>query len=493
MTPKGIVSERRRFDVSSSRLTLAAAAVAAVALAKGAFELVAFGIEVEAYAFNLFWAGANLAGDRSPRSSSRGSARSGARTSGCGRRVAVRVEGADARAPCRDGGPLHHRRRPLASPGRRAARDGRARLHDARSRSASSRASSGARRCGGALRAGLAFEGVSAEARRALVRIAFSSEDALAGAHDARTRSQLVMALHLLAGIVRAFLPPPDTPAPRVPRRAALRGLAWVGARGRVRGVVLDLSSGGLGRSSSATRPAEALPIVLRDGVRWARVAHARRVVPGVWRAGPRLPARTAPGRRGACLPCRLDRPSLSSHPRRDTQMPRSLRAALLAAVLAAPERRPRRARRVLVPLARPREHADRELRRGHRGVAQGARAEPQQPRGVAEPLLGAAARTARRIAPSPSSTVTSRRFPDDWQLAFEQARLLQWSRYAYRAKDAVRYLRMGLARRDDPARRRELARLLGRDRATLDEALDEYRRLARRGARTTPRCATSG
>jgi tetratricopeptide (TPR) repeat protein len=69
-------------------------------------------------------------------------------------------------------------------------------------------------------------------------------------------------------------------------------------------------------------------------------------------------------------------------------------------------------------------------------------------------------------------------RFPDDWEIAFEQARILSWSRYAYRGRDAVRYLRMGLARRDDPARRRELARLLGRSRATLDEALREYDRL---------------
>jgi tetratricopeptide (TPR) repeat protein len=69
-------------------------------------------------------------------------------------------------------------------------------------------------------------------------------------------------------------------------------------------------------------------------------------------------------------------------------------------------------------------------------------------------------------------------RFPDDWEIAFEQARVLQWSRYAYRARDAVRYLRMGLAAHEDPARRRELARLLGRDRATLDEALREYDRL---------------
>ena len=60
VTPKGITSDRRRFDASSSALTLAAAAVAAVAIGKGAVKLLAFGIEAEAYAFNLFWAAANL-------------------------------------------------------------------------------------------------------------------------------------------------------------------------------------------------------------------------------------------------------------------------------------------------------------------------------------------------------------------------------------------------------------------------------------------------
>lgn len=69
-------------------------------------------------------------------------------------------------------------------------------------------------------------------------------------------------------------------------------------------------------------------------------------------------------------------------------------------------------------------------------------------------------------------------RFPDDAELAFRQAGLLQWSRYAYRSRDAIRCLRMGLAVRDDPARRRELARLLARDRATVGEALAEYDRL---------------
>ncbi|WP_242393703.1 tetratricopeptide repeat protein [Anaeromyxobacter oryzisoli] len=69
-------------------------------------------------------------------------------------------------------------------------------------------------------------------------------------------------------------------------------------------------------------------------------------------------------------------------------------------------------------------------------------------------------------------------RFPDDAALAFEQARILQWSRYRYRAKDAIRYLAMGLQVRDDPERRRDLARLLARDRATLDDALVQYRKL---------------
>lgn len=69
-------------------------------------------------------------------------------------------------------------------------------------------------------------------------------------------------------------------------------------------------------------------------------------------------------------------------------------------------------------------------------------------------------------------------RFDDDPELAFKQARWLGWSRYGYRRADAIRYYRMGLARQDDPARRLELARLLGRDRATLDEALAAYRTL---------------
>jgi predicted Zn-dependent protease len=72
-------------------------------------------------------------------------------------------------------------------------------------------------------------------------------------------------------------------------------------------------------------------------------------------------------------------------------------------------------------------------------------------------------------------------RFQDDPEMAFKQARWLGWSRYGYRRADAIRYYRMGLARQDDPQRRLELARLLGRDRATLDDALAEWRALLAR------------
>ena len=66
--------------------------------------------------------------------------------------------------------------------------------------------------------------------------------------------------------------------------------------------------------------------------------------------------------------------------------------------------------------------------------------------------------------------------YPDDADVALKQARTLRWSRYAYRRSDAIRYYRAALKRRDDPTARRELAELLARDRATLEEALEHYR-----------------
>jgi cellulose synthase (UDP-forming) len=291
VTPKGITTDRRRFDLASSGLTLAAAGLAVAALAKGAFELAAFRIEVEAYAFNLFWAAANLVGllaallvawERPQR-------RADERVR---RRVPVRLAAAGAAA----GEPaVLAQTVDLSSTGAAVRLPGDAALPQELLVELDGAEPLRLRarvvwreRVGREERAGLAFTGTGAEARRALVRIAFSADGAFSAAHDARARSQLGMAARLLAGIVRAFLP---LRARRrlAPRRRALGLASFVTPEGRVRALRLDRAPGGLGLlalGGAPPRAGVALPVLLAEGVRWARVAHARRVVPGVWRLG---------------------------------------------------------------------------------------------------------------------------------------------------------------------------------------------------------------
>lgn len=60
VTPKGIVTQKARFDWRSTRWTLLWAAVTTFAIAKGLWEFHHFGIEKDAYFFNLAWASYNL-------------------------------------------------------------------------------------------------------------------------------------------------------------------------------------------------------------------------------------------------------------------------------------------------------------------------------------------------------------------------------------------------------------------------------------------------
>jgi len=71
--------------------------------------------------------------------------------------------------------------------------------------------------------------------------------------------------------------------------------------------------------------------------------------------------------------------------------------------------------------------------------------------------------------------------YPDDAEIAFKQADYLTWSRYAYRKKDAIKYLRIALEVRDDPAQRLKYSRLLASDRYDLDEAVAQYEVLLKR------------
>src|SRR5512147_1020374 len=72
------------------------------------------------------------------------------------------------------------------------------------------------------------------------------------------------------------------------------------------------------------------------------------------------------------------------------------------------------------------------------------------------------------------------KRFPNDADIAFKQARYLEDARFTYRKKDAIQYYRMGLKQKAHYENRHQLARLLAGENATFDEAVAEYKQLVR-------------
>lgn len=66
-------------------------------------------------------------------------------------------------------------------------------------------------------------------------------------------------------------------------------------------------------------------------------------------------------------------------------------------------------------------------------------------------------------------------KWEDDPEIAFKQAQALEWSRYAYREKDMIKYYRMGLNRKDDPKMRLKYATHLAKRRETSEEAIIQY------------------
>lgn len=66
-------------------------------------------------------------------------------------------------------------------------------------------------------------------------------------------------------------------------------------------------------------------------------------------------------------------------------------------------------------------------------------------------------------------------KYDDDPEIAFKQAQALGWSRYAYREKDMLKYYRMGLKRKDDPAMRLKYAAHLAGHKETAQDAIAQY------------------
>ena len=69
-------------------------------------------------------------------------------------------------------------------------------------------------------------------------------------------------------------------------------------------------------------------------------------------------------------------------------------------------------------------------------------------------------------------------KYDDDPEIAFKQAQALEWSRYSYREKDLLKYYRMGLKRKDDPAMRLKYASHLAGRKETAQEAIAQYEKI---------------
>ncbi|GAC1593541.1 MAG: hypothetical protein NVS4B10_00360 [Myxococcales bacterium] len=289
VTPKGITSDKRRFDFASSRLTAIAAIITLCAVAKGAFEFWYFGIEKDAYFINLLWASSNLiellvalliAWERPQRRAEERLART--------LDVELRADGFALGAKTLD---LSLSGLSLALPNATAVPQ-RVEVTFSSGLSLAARLAY-SERIGGRLRCALEFVEPSNEARRALVRMLFSRAGTWDEAHAKKTRSAAVMGFHFLVGIAKSFLPLRRT------RRTALREPALQRLRcvfpGGARTLWLrDRTGRGLGFIAFGERiPIEGWLPILGPGrpLRWSRVVHQRTIFPGIHRIGLELVA----------------------------------------------------------------------------------------------------------------------------------------------------------------------------------------------------------
>jgi cellulose synthase (UDP-forming) len=244
VTPKGLLSEHRSFDWRSSASLAIATAITLAAIAKGLWEFWYFGIEKDAYFFNLGWASFNLltllvglliAWEKPQRRTEE--------------RILkpipfkLRADNLDVQGTTHDvsltglswsGGP------PTPLPATMEIRlldripftcQVRVVYHD---------------RVGHGARCGLAFLNLSEEHRRLLLLNLYTDPATWKDAHAHRLRSSLLMAGHLIVGLLKHFKPL-RIRRRQIPRQWGFRiAQVQIGERLR-RAVVRDHSAGGLG------------------------------------------------------------------------------------------------------------------------------------------------------------------------------------------------------------------------------------------------------
>lgn len=285
VTPKGLVSHSRSFDWRSSAGLLAATTITLLALGKGLWEFWYFGIEKDAYFFNLSWAAVNLIG------------------LGAGllmaweqpqRRAEERIRKAVPLRLQTDGFSLDGLSRDVSLTGlslETAHTDSIPSLVDltvhtippftCQARVVYHESLAGRARCG------LAFVDLNEEHRRAMVLTIFADPATWSAAHRTSVRSRLLMAGHLLTGLWRS-LAPLRTRRRRSPRLTLCR-LATIQTGNGARSVLLrNRSLRGIGLFAFGQPLDLNAKWTLSDtaGSVCYTLCYGKLLAPGIWRYG---------------------------------------------------------------------------------------------------------------------------------------------------------------------------------------------------------------
>jgi cellulose synthase (UDP-forming) len=287
VTPKGLTSNRRAFDWGSSMGLLFATVVTIIAIAKGLTEFFYFGIEKDAYFFNLSWASFNLlfllvglliAWEKPQR------------------RVEDRVRKSVPFVLHGDGFSLHGHTADLSASGlsfitptsEAIPPSVEITLQDRHPIIVECRVVYHERMSVRVYRCGLAFLETGHDTRRSLIVNIFADPETWREVHTHRVRSNMAMAFHFLRGIVRC-LQPMRTKIRRCVRRPTLQ-LLQIQIDSHVQQVLVrDWSLRGLGllwMGRTAPPISEWTLLTSQYGCTRFRLIYRRRLIPFLWRVG---------------------------------------------------------------------------------------------------------------------------------------------------------------------------------------------------------------
>jgi cellulose synthase (UDP-forming) len=284
VTPKGLTSHRRRFDWRSSMSLLAATLVTIAAITKGLWEFWYFGIEQDAYFFNLSWAvinlvvllvGLSMAWERPQR---RGEERI-AKPMGChwhtgGHRCDAITEDVSF-SGCS-----------ILTPSAEPIPDSFIlTMHGQTTMAFQARVVYHERLPGGRIRCGAAFEPLDDLHRRWLVLNLFADPSTWAEAHRAHVRNPVMMAAHLFMGLWRATRPT-LTRRRRILRSPCLRPVRMPTGAGMRWALIRDQSAYGVGLFLFG-KPADGQSVLRLDQpAGHFNLVYTRQLWLGIWRIG---------------------------------------------------------------------------------------------------------------------------------------------------------------------------------------------------------------